>query len=101
MILNRWQAPSLPTPEQLKMIFSNEGLDPYLEEYRAGEKIENHKHPFDEIRMVIEGELLMDVSGNQLALRPGDRIEIPSNTIHSTEARGSESCICLCAKRVI
>jgi quercetin dioxygenase-like cupin family protein len=49
--------------------------------------------------MVVEGELLVNVSGNQLLLRAGDRIEIPSNTKHHYSAHGDASCLCVIAQR--
>lgn len=99
MIFSRWQAPVLPTKEQIKMIFEAEGLVANEEVYPAKAKVKEHRHAFDEIRMVVQGEMIMKVSGNQVLLRPGDRIEIPSNTKHETEARGDEDCVCICAQR--
>ncbi len=100
MIVKRWQARIVPTKEQVKMIFLAEGLEPYEETYEPEQTIPEHRHPFNEIRMVVKGELFLNISGNQLLLRAGDRIEIPSNTKHKTTARGEEKCVCICAKSV-
>ena len=97
MIVSRWQAPVLPTPDQVKMIFEREGLEPFEEEYAPEEKIPPHRHPFDEVRMVVKGALLMDVAGNQLLLRTGDKIVIPSNTRHSKKTQGSVPCLSICS----
>ncbi len=99
MIVTRWQAPLLPTKEQIKMIFDSEGLEIEEETLPAHTKINDHRHPFDEIRMVVSGALFMNIAGNQLLLRAGDRIEIPSNTKHSKEPEGNESCFCIIAQR--
>lgn len=99
MLVTRWQAQMVPPKEQIKLIFVAEGLEPFEEVYPANGTVKEHRHPFDEIRMVVAGELFMNVSGNQLLLRPGDRIEIPSNTRHETVARGSTDCICIAAHR--
>ncbi len=99
MIVTRWQAPILPTKEQIKMIFAGEGLEIEEEVLPANTKILDHRHPFDEIRMVVSGSLFMNISGNQLLLRAGDRIEIPSNTKHSKAPEGDESCFCIIAQR--
>ena len=99
MIVTRWQAPNLPTPEQLKMIFEAEDLVPHLEELGPKASIPEHRHPFDEVRFVASGEIMMNISGNQLLLRAGDRIDIPANTRHSKSVEGEESCICLVANR--
>ena len=99
MLVTRWQAPLLPSVEQIKMIFEAEGFEPFEETFAPQTKIGDHRHPFDEIRMVVSGALLLDVAGNKLLLRAGDRIQIPSNTRHSYAVEGSDECICVCASR--
>jgi quercetin dioxygenase-like cupin family protein len=99
MIVTRWQAPVIPTQEQINMIFAAEGLNPQEEVLAAQTKIPDHRHPFDEVRMVISGDLLMNISGNQILLRAGDRIDIPANTRHSKSASGSEPCVCVVAQK--
>lgn len=99
MVVTRWQAPIIPSVEQIKMIFVNEGLEPIEELFPKESKVKEHRHPFDEIRMVVNGELMVNVSGNKLLLRAGDRIEIPSNTRHEYGAHGQEDCLCVIAQR--
>lgn len=99
MIVTRWQAPVLPTPEQIKIIFEAEGLNPREEVMEPKTVITDHRHPFDEIRMVIAGSLFMNISGNQILLRAGDRIDIPANTRHSKSVEGDVACVCIVAQR--
>ncbi len=99
MLITRWQASVLPSLDQVKQIFEMEGLKPLIEEYEPHSKVNVHRHYFDEVRIVINGELHLNISGNQLKLSPGDRIEIPSNTKHSTWVEGESPCLCLYAKR--
>lgn len=99
MVVTRWQAPVLPTPEQIKMIFQAEGLAPEEEALPPRTVIPDHRHPFDEVRMVVSGRLIMNISGNQLLLRAGDRIDIPANTRHSKSTENDEPCVCVVAKR--
>lgn len=99
MIVTRWQAPTLPSPEQLRLIFESEGLSPYVEEFEPGTSIPDHRHPFDEIRIVASGSLFFNVAGNQLLLRAGDRIDVPANTRHSKAVDGDRPCVCLVANR--
>ncbi len=101
MIVNRWQAPILPTFEQIKMIFEREGLRPVEEVYTPGQEISAHRHPFDEVRMLVQGSLLIDIAGNNLLLRAGDKIIIPSNTKHSKKVHGKETCICIFSYKVL
>ncbi len=99
MIVTRWQAPVLPSVEQVKMIFEAEGLAPTKEVFEPQTVLPDHRHPFDEIRMVVQGSMFLNISGNQLLLRPGDRIEIPANTRHSKTVEGQEACVCVVANR--
>lgn len=100
MIVTRWQAPVVPTLEQVKFIFRAEGLQPEEEIYQPKQSISDHRHPFDEVRMVVSGEMIMNVAGNRQLLRAGDRILIPSNTKHSKEVRGEEPCVSIYARKV-
>lgn len=99
MIVYRWQAPVIPSPEQMKLIFHAEGLAPNEEVLPAGKKVVDHRHPLDEVRMIVSGELLMNISGNQVLLRSGDKVLIPSNTRHDMTAYGENDCLCLCAMK--
>ncbi|MBT4761251.1 MAG: cupin domain-containing protein [Bdellovibrionaceae bacterium] len=99
MIVSRWQAQIIPNKTQIKLMFEAEGLTPFTETLNAHIKIPDHRHAFDEVRMVVEGELLLNVAGNKLLLRAGDKIIIPSNTKHSKEVNTDENCICICANR--
>lgn len=98
MLVNRWQAPMVPTKDQLKMILNKEGLECSEEHYPTQTKITDHRHPFNEVRVIVDGELIVNVAGNQLLLRAGDRIEIPANTKHSHFTQNTE-CTCLFAER--
>ena len=97
MIVNRWQAPILPTEEQVQLMFEREGLKPVTETYNPGEEIKTHRHPFDEVRVLIKGSLLIDIAGNRLLLREGDKIVIPSNTRHSKKVQSNTPCVCVCS----
>ena len=99
MIVSRWKAPTVPTMEQVKMFFEAEGLEWREESANPGDAVTEHRHPFDEVRMVVTGQMFFNVAGNQLMVRAGDRIEIPSNTRHEMRAEGSEPCVCVVASR--
>lgn len=101
MIIQRWQAPLPLTQVQAKLIMENEGLEPYDETYEPQDKVREHRHPFSEVRVIIDGEMLFNISGNQFLLRSGDRVEIPANTKHSHSIMGNVPCRCVCAERII
>lgn len=99
MLVYRWQAPLYPSKEQARMIFLTDELNPREEILTPDKVYPEHRHPFDEMRMILEGELAMTISGNQLLLRTGDRIMIPANTKHSQRVLGNGPCLCLVANR--
>jgi quercetin dioxygenase-like cupin family protein len=93
MIVRRWQAPIVPDKSQILSMYTAEGLEPSEEVIPERKEITTHQHPFDEVRTVIAGEMIVNVAGNKLLLRPGDRIIIPANTKHSYQAQGNEACV--------
>ena len=99
MLVSRWQAPLLPTRQQMVLMLEAEGLDPEQEVIPGGTQVIDHRHPFDEVRIVVSGQLLLDIAGNRLLLRAGDRILIPANTRHSKQADGQEPCECIFAMK--
>lgn len=101
MIITRWQAPLVPNKEQAQMILQSEDLDTFEEVYEPQKKVQDHRHPFAEVRIVVSGEMIFNISGNQFVLRPGDRVEIPANTRHSHIAQGNQPCVCICAQRAV
>lgn len=101
MLITRWQAPITPNKDQVKILMESEGLEPFEEEYLPSIKITEHRHPFGEVRTVVEGELLFTIAGNQFLLRAGDRVEVPSNTKHWHVNNGPNRCVCVCAHRPV
>jgi quercetin dioxygenase-like cupin family protein len=101
MIITRWQAPIVPNKAQLSIMLESEGLEPFEEVFEPHKKVAEHRKPFAEVRIVAEGEMLFNISGNQFILRPGDRLEIPGNTKHSFSVQGQASCTCICGLRAI
>ena len=99
MIVYRWVASLVPSKEQLESFFEKDGLDYFEENFPVGTKVPEHRHPFDEVRMIIKGKILYSVSGNKVLLRPGDRIIIPSNTLHFKQV-SEEACSSLCGYQV-
>lgn len=100
MLVSRWQAPVVPDKMQIRSMFEAEGLVPQEETFPPETHVDWHRHPFDEVRTVVQGEVLFDIAGNKLLLRAGDRIVIPSNTKHSFKTQGTEDCVCVVANRI-
>ncbi|MBX3021499.1 MAG: cupin domain-containing protein [Bdellovibrionales bacterium] len=99
MLVSRWQAPILPTRQQMALMLESEGLEPQEETIPQGGGASELRHPFDEVRIVVSGQLRLDIAGNRMLLRAGDRILIPANTRHSKQADGDEACVCFYAMK--
>lgn len=99
MLVSRWQAPVLPTRQQMALMLESEGLEPQEEVMPKGAHVIDRRNPFDEVRIVVSGQLRLDIAGNRLLLRAGDRILIPANTRHSKQADGDEECVCIYAMK--
>lgn len=92
MIVQRWQAPQVPTEEQLLTFLHLEGIECSVEEWKPKAEVKDHRHHLSEVLIVISGALIVNVNGNQVLLRQGDRAEIPSNTKHSYLVQDAASC---------
>ncbi len=99
MLVSRWQAPVLPSKQQMALMLESEGLETQEEAIPAGTTVSDLRHPFDEVRIVVSGQLKLDIAGNRLLLREGDRILIPANTRHSKQTDGDQPCVCLYAMK--
>lgn len=97
MIVRRWLAPLHPSKEQIEALFEKDGLEYFEENFEPGTKIPKHRHPFDEVRMIITGKILYNVSGNKVLLKPGDKIIVPSNTLHSKSVQKDKPCFSICS----
>ena len=71
-----------------------------IEELPSGSEVKEHRHPFDEVRMVVAGAIRFNVAGNEFLLREGDRLDLPSNTRHWTRTEPGDPCITIYAHRV-
>ena len=51
-----------------------------------------HRHPSEQLGMVVQGEFTFTVGGETRVRRPGDMWVIPPDVPHTVEATGSEGC---------
>ena len=99
MLVIRWQASQPPEKKNMIKIFENEGLKPLEEYLEPHTQITDCRVPFAEVRMIAEGEMILDISGNQLLMRKGDKVIIPSNTKYSKIIKDSP-CLSLYAHKL-
>ena len=89
----------MPSLDQLKMILHSEGAEIQEEEFPAASEVREHRHPFEEIRIIYRGSMIFNFTGNKILLRPGDKIVIPPNTKHSMHVQSEEDCLSVVAYR--
>jgi quercetin dioxygenase-like cupin family protein len=100
MRITRWRADRKPTREEIENLFKDEGLEFVVEELPSGSEVKDHRHPFDEVRVVVSGAMRYNVAGNEFILREGDRLDLPSNTRHWTRVEADSGCLTVYAFRV-
>ena len=54
--------------------------------YGAGSEWEEHRHPEDQLTIVLAGEILFRSGGDELRLGPGEQVLIPGGVPHSATA---------------
>lgn len=100
MKITRWTAEITPKKEILIQLIHAEGLDCSEVEIKSGLKSTNNRTQMREFIQIIDGELIFNLSGTQFALRPGDKLELPPNTLYSYSNLKNENCRFLNSKSI-
>jgi len=58
-----------------------------------------HTHRYDEIRWVLEGEILIGTKDGEYLLKPGDVMEVPAGTEHWAKV-GNEGVKYVCGSKI-
>ena len=100
LTLTRWpESAGQITINKIRARLEQEGLRPYRFEMVPGDVYGDHAHPEAEIRWVVSGRMRVCVSGEEIILEPGDRLDLPANVVHSADVFGEEVVVTLCASR--
>lgn len=59
------------------------------------QKVAEGMHPYQEIGMVLQGELSIEVDGTKYVLKQGDSIRIKPHNFHTMQNLGKEDCVSL------
>ena len=100
MKITRWTAEISPKRDFLIQLIQAEGLDYNEYEIKPGLKLTNNRTNLRETIHIIDRELIFNLSGTQFALRPGDKLELPPNTLYSYSNLKNESCSFLTVKTI-
>ncbi len=79
-----------PTVDELTTILKRAGLESELYSDRAGTKYGRHKHDFDDFIVIVQGQMKIGTDHGEWLLKPGDRLDLPKNTVHWAEMVGKE-----------
>lgn len=88
-----------PTLEELRTLLEKEGLHPELFSDLPHTKYGRHKHDFDDFIVIVQGQMKLGTDKGVFILKPGDRIDLPRNTVHWAEMLGKEEVKYLSAAR--
>ncbi len=80
--VTRWNKPEPPTQSALVQALEADGLVMYLEDDEPNHSYEAHTHPNDEVLVALSGEITLGVGEQEWLLKPGDRLDLPANTLH-------------------
>ncbi len=94
-----WNKPRLPTEAELKQQLAKEGLKPYIEVMERDEASEVHKHRYNETRVLVSGKIEFSAEGRTYSLKPGDRVDLSSNTAHLLKNLERGQSVMLCAEK--
>jgi quercetin dioxygenase-like cupin family protein len=94
----RWSESAKPREGALRQRLESEGFEVFRWRDDAGADYQPHAHDHDESLWVIQGEITFGVADERYTLRPGDRLMLPKDTVH-TAYTGAESCIYLIGQR--
>ena len=85
-----WSKNTKPTLDELKAMLMKEGLQSELYSDPAGMKYGRHKHDFDDFVVIVAGGMKLGTDAGSWILKPGDRLDLPANTVHWAEVIGKE-----------
>ena len=77
-------------PKLTQRVFNTENAIVVHYVYEPGLEFEQHSHPQEQITIIQSGQLLLEIEGEKVELKPGDICAISSNVSHSTLVLGDE-----------
>ena len=78
-------------------MFEEEGLSPYTWSNGPHDQYSAHEHSYLKVLYCLEGGIVFNVEGEDVELRPGDRLELEPGTTHSADV-GPDGVVCMEAK---
>ena len=80
-----WTSPTPPDEATLRATLEREGFDAFAWTDPPGATYSAHTHDHDESLWCVAGEITFGAGGTNLVLGPGDRLMLPSGTLHTAQ----------------
>jgi uncharacterized protein YjlB len=95
-LVTPWSAPISPTESTLRQLCADEGLNPYPWSNGPYDVYPAHMHSYNKVIYVVRGSITFGLPdlGQQLTLKAGDRLDLPSGTVHDATV-GAQGVHCL------
>ncbi|NPA57046.1 MAG: cupin domain-containing protein [Epsilonproteobacteria bacterium] len=82
-------------PKKIEETLKEEGFfNIFLWHDSQGTTYPTHTHPYHEVRWIVEGTLVIEEGGEEILLKPGDRLESPPNRPHRAYCPTDVTYIC-------
>jgi quercetin dioxygenase-like cupin family protein len=91
-----WESAKRPTETELLDLMESQGLKPASWSNAPHDVYAAHSHGYDKVIYCVSGSITfgLPATRQQLTLHPGDRLDLPSGTVHEAVV-GSQGVICL------
>ena len=83
-----------PDRERIEARYAQEGLEPYSWGNDPGDRYGWHAHDYTKVLYCATGSIVFHTHDGDLALEPGDRLEVDPGTEHAATV-GDEGVLCL------
>src|ERR1041384_4802104 len=95
-LVTPWADSVNPAQSQLWQHMTDEGLSPYSWSNGPFDIYSAHSHSYNKVIYVVRGSITFGLPelGRQLALKAGDRLDLPAGIIHDAHV-GADGVVCL------
>jgi quercetin dioxygenase-like cupin family protein len=97
--ITRWPGSEPPSRSELERRLAEEGFSPWSWSDAAGTRYGDHTHPHTEVRWIYKGKIRIGTGGEVFELGPGDRLDMPPDTVHWAEVPESGPVSYLCGEK--
>jgi uncharacterized protein YjlB len=95
-LVTPWAESVAPAQSMLWRLMTNEGLNPYSWSNGPMDVYASHSHSYNKVIYVVQGSITFGLPelGKRLTLKAGDRLDLPSGTVHDAQV-GAQGVVCL------